>query len=109
MIRWLYTLTAAAALIGTGLVHGFWTNRWVEDTATVEAARRLRNVPMTFGEWEGATIEAEPGPGIAGSIQRGYTNKRLGVTVTIALVNGQPGPVATHTPEVCYGASGYTV
>jgi hypothetical protein len=24
-------------------------------------------------------------------------------------VNGRPGPVATHTPEVCYGASGYQV
>ena len=24
-------------------------------------------------------------------------------------MNGRPGPVATHTPEVCYGASGYLV
>ena len=27
----------------------------------------------------------------------------------IALVCGRPGPVATHTPEVCYGANGYLV
>ena len=109
MIRWIYAITAAIALIGTGLVHGFWTNRWVEDTATFEAGRRLQNLPMTIGEWEATTIECTPAPGIGGAVQRSYANKRLGVSVNIALVNGQPGPVATHTPEVCYGASGYSV
>ena len=109
MLRWIYAITTAVALVGSGIVHGFWTNRWVEDKATLVAAARFDNIPMTIGEWEATTIEATPGPGIAGSVQRSYVNKRLGVSVNIALVNGQPGPVATHTPEVCYGASGYTV
>ena len=109
MLRWLYASAAAAALLVTGLVHGFWTNRWVEDRAALTAAEHLKNVPMTIGEWQAETIEVTPAPGVAGAMQRAYTNKRLGVTVTIALVNGQPGPVATHTPEACYGASGYNV
>jgi hypothetical protein len=109
MLRWLYASAAAAALIGTGLVHGFWTNRWVEDRAALTAAERLQNVPMTVGDWHATAIEVTPAPGVAGAMQRAYTNKRLGVTVNVVLVNGQPGPVATHTPEVCYGAAGYSV
>lgn len=109
MLRWICSLTAAAALIGTGIVHGFWTNRWVEDTTAKEAGQRLAQVPMKIGEWEGTTIDVEPGPGIAGSIQRSYVNRRLGITVNVTLVTGQPGPVATHTPEVCFGASGFNV
>ena len=109
MLRWIYASAAAAALIATGLVHGFWTNRWVEDRVALTAAERLKNVPMTIGEWQAVTIDVAPGPGVAGAMQRAYTNKRLGVTVNIALVNGQPGPVATHTPEACYGAAGYDV
>jgi hypothetical protein len=46
---------------------------------------------------------------VAGNLLRRYVNKRLGVSVDLVLVNGKPGPVATHTPEVCYGASGFEV
>jgi hypothetical protein len=67
---------------------------------------------MQLGEWEGKEIELKPGqsgPGVTGCIQRTYTNRRLGVSIILALVNGRPGPVATHTPEVCYGAAGFLV
>jgi hypothetical protein len=46
---------------------------------------------------------------VAGCLQRSYFNAHRGVTVVVALVCGRPGPVATHTPEVCYGANGYLV
>jgi hypothetical protein len=46
---------------------------------------------------------------VVGNIQRSYLHRHRGVTVVLALVNGRPGPVATHTPEVCYAGSGYTV
>src|SRR5262249_22010284 len=49
------------------------------------------------------------GAGVAGCLQRRFVNRVTGQSVIIALVNGRPGPVATHTPEVCYGASGYVV
>ena len=61
MIRWLYTLTAAVALIGAGLVHGFWTNRWVEDRRRSRRPNRLPNLPMTIGDWQATTIEVKPG------------------------------------------------
>jgi hypothetical protein len=112
MMRWLLAIAASLVLVAAGIVHGYWTDRWVPNQATQDAAALLHNVPLYFGEWVGEEIDVKPGQagaGVAGCIQRRYTSKRLGATVVIALVNGRPGPVATHTPEVCYGASGYTV
>lgn len=112
MFRWISAVVAAAALIGTGIVHGYWSDRWSPDRQVADAADQLGSIPMQIGEWEGKDLEVKPGqagPGVTGCLQRSYFNRRLGVSVTIALVNGRPGPVAIHTPEVCYGASGYLV
>jgi hypothetical protein len=110
MKRWICVLAASGALILTGIVHGTWTERWASSADTETAKQRLANVPLRIGEWEGTDIEVgEPVPGVAGSMQRTYFNRRLGATVVIALVNGRPGPVSTHTPEACYGAAGYQV
>jgi hypothetical protein len=64
---------------------------------------------MTLGEWQGRAREFDAsglGP-IAGCLTRHYVNQRTGVGVTMSLVCGRPGPVAIHTPDVCYAASGY--
>jgi hypothetical protein len=112
MKQWIYAGTAAFFLVVAGIVHGFWTDRWINDFRLNTARDRLASIPMQIGEWEGKEIEVKPGqisPGVVGSVQRSYYNRRLGMTVVLALVNGRPGPVATHTPEACYGASGYRV
>jgi hypothetical protein len=111
MMNWIASSLAAIILIATSVVHGFWTDRWGNDVNLVKAAEQLQTLPMEIGEWKGETLESKsgPAPGVIGSIQRTYHNRRSGATVTIALVNGRPGPVATHTPEACYGASGYNV
>jgi hypothetical protein len=112
MVRWFSVSAAALALVAAGIVHGYWTDRWVASTDTSAAAALLDRIPLQVGEWDGEEIEVKPGqvgPGVTGCIQRRYKNARLGVTVVLALVNGRPGPVATHTPEACYGASGYLV
>jgi Protein of unknown function (DUF3485) len=109
---YLFAAAASLALLGTGWVHGYWTDRWVTSVETTTAAERLPCIPMNLGDWEGREIETKPnqiGPGVAGCVQRSYFNRHRGVTVVLALVCGRPGPVATHTPEVCYGASGYLV
>jgi hypothetical protein len=112
MTRWLFAGIAALVLVATGIVHGFWTDRWSTSVDLQDHALLLDKVPMTIEDWEGEEIEVKPGqagPGVTGCIQRRYVNRRLGSTVVLALVNGRPGPVGTHTPEVCYGASGYLV
>jgi len=112
MIRWIFAAAASVGLVGAGIVHGYWTDRWSASTEVNEAVERFSGIPVRFGDWEGKDIEVKPGQvgaGVAGCLQRRYVNRNTGQSVVIALVNGRPGPVATHTPEVCYGASGYVV
>jgi hypothetical protein len=112
MMRWFAALLASGALIACGIVHGFWTDRWVPPVATTEAAARLDTVPLELGEWDGQALEVktgEAGAGVAGCIKRRYVHRKTGTAVSLFLVCGRPGPVSIHTPEVCYGASGFLV
>jgi hypothetical protein len=112
MKRLIYAITASLAMLTAGVVHGFWTDRWLVDNRLTTAAEKLADIPMRIGEWEGKDVDVkdkQKAPGVAGSVQRSYFNRRLGATVILALVNGRPGPVSTHTPEACYGASGFRV
>src|SRR5947209_8322930 len=102
---YLFAAAASVALIAAGLVHGLWTDRWAQAVETKDAAERLPMLPLDLGDWKGADLEVksgQAGPGVAGCLQRRYFNAHRGVTVVVALVCGRPGPVATHTPEVCY-------
>jgi hypothetical protein len=109
MLRFLPPLLAAVLVIGTGIVHGFWSDRWAPAVEPQEAADRYAAIPMTVGEWEGKDFDkpAENVPGVVGSLQRRFTHRITGATVTVALVCGRPGPVSIHTPDSCYTASGY--
>jgi uncharacterized protein DUF3485 len=118
MKRLLPPLLASAALVAAGLVHGYWTDRWVPPADTAAAAARLAEIPRHLGkplgggtwEWEGEDIEVKPGTtpdGIAGNLQRRYKNTSTGAVVVVVLVCGRAGPVAIHPPESCYTASGF--
>jgi hypothetical protein len=100
-----------AAVIACGVVHGFWTDRWTASRETSDGAARLNELPLTLGDWEGQVIDAKPSPaaGPVSMIQRSYVHRGTGETVVIAVVCGRPGPVSIHTPDVCYGASGFNV
>jgi hypothetical protein len=109
MLRSLPPIFAAVLIVGTGIVHGFWSDRWAPAAEPREAAERFAALPMTVGEWDGKDPD-KPGesvPGVVGSFQRHYTHRITGTTVTVALVCGRPGPVSIHTPDSCYTASGY--
>lgn len=112
MMRWFAALVGSIALIICGIVHGFWTDRWAAPVEATAAAARLDTLPLELGEWRGEAIEVksgEAGAGVAGCIKRRYVHGPTGTTVSIVLVCGRPGPVAIHTPEVCYGANGFLV
>lgn len=111
-MRTLPALTACAAVILCGIVHGFWTDRWQEPVALGEAAGRLEQVPDEIGDWVAERIEVSAGDTdvVKGCIQRRYKKRGTnGPWVNIALVCGKPGPVSIHTPAVCYAASGFDV
>lgn len=112
MKRWIAALFGSFALVACGIVHGFWTDRWVPPMETVQAAERLQAIPLELGEWDGEALEVktgEAGAGVAGCIKRRYVNHKTGVVISLFLVCGRGGPVSIHTPEACYGASGFVV
>ena len=43
----------------------------------------------------------------AGYISRVYVNQLTGENVRVALLLGPPGPIAVHTPEICFSAQDY--
>jgi hypothetical protein len=113
MTRTLPPLVALVLVLLAGLLHGRWARRWEASPAVAEAAARLGRVPMTLGDWEARTVEVDDAQlaaaEIAGHLSRAYRNRRDGSVVTAFLVCGPPGPIAVHTPDVCYAGAGYEV
>jgi hypothetical protein len=110
MTRIISAVAASVLVIVCGVVHGFWTDRWRLPVETAAAAARMDALPMDIGDWRGAAIDVKnpQAGGVAGTLERRYSNKLTGDEVSIFLVCGRAGPVSIHTPEACYGASGFT-
>jgi hypothetical protein len=110
MKRYLPAALAILAIIATGVVHGFWTGRWSGER-DADIASRLEQVPQDLGDWRGRDLEADARlkEGMVGTLYRSYTNRATGKNVVVYLVCGRSGPVAVHTPDVCYAASGFEV
>jgi hypothetical protein len=111
MSRLLAPLIATTVILTSGLAQGVWTGRWSNSRELETCGARLERLPMLIGDWEGRattldkrTLEAAE---ISGYVMRSYRNRRDGRTVMVLLVCGRPGPIAVHTPEVCYAGSGY--
>jgi hypothetical protein len=104
--------TAVFLIVGAGLLDGTWANRWGPSPKLTALAARLDTVPMEIGGWKGtAGEELSPGEramaGAVACLHRRYTNATRGVTVSVLLLGGLPGKIATHTPDVCYRGAGY--
>jgi hypothetical protein len=111
MSRYLPAFVAIALVVLCGVVHGFWTDRWTVSRAPAEAAARLRQLPVTVGDWQAQElpIDSRSPEAISGEMCRRYVNRTNGNAVTVVLLCGLPGPVSIHTPDVCYKAGGFDV
>jgi hypothetical protein len=109
MLRMSSGLLAVGILLFSGLFHGHLTARWRGGTV-VDMNPVLAQVPAVAGDWEGSAIEEykEP-PGYYGALSRTYKSRRTGQVLRILLMCGPPGMVSIHTPDVCFGASGFEV
>src|SRR5260370_30488546 len=70
MIRIIAAAIASVTLVATGLLHGYWTDRWQTPPELAEAGARLAKIPTTLGDWELQETESKPGaphPTLAGS------------------------------------------
>ena len=57
MINMIRISAAVILIVGAGLVHGSWTNRWGPSPALAALAARFESVPMDIGDWKGTTFE----------------------------------------------------
>ena len=103
--------TGLAILVSSGIVHRSWTNNWSDAGELKAAADKLDGIAMSLGDWEGTPSvmdeRAQAQAGIKKYVQCAYKNRRTNRVITVLLVCGRPGPIAVHTPEICYAASGY--
>jgi hypothetical protein len=107
---WVVALGASGMLAAAGVVHGVWTDRWRAPADVQAAAAQLQRLPQDIGPWRGSDVpQGRPVPGVAGCLERRYERRPDGARVSVALVCGRPGPVSIHTPDACYGASGFQV
>jgi hypothetical protein len=104
-------LAAAAILIASGLVHGFWADRWTTSSLLQEAALRVERVPLDCGDWKAQPLDVDPAPFLQAGAQqfwtRSYASARKKTALLVILMCGRAGRMAVHTPEVCYRGAGY--
>jgi hypothetical protein len=74
-------------------------------------AQNLTGFPKKLGDWECVSEEAlkpevERTLRCYGYLNRVYWNSQTGTRVTLAILYGPRGPMAVHTPEICYSSRG---
>jgi len=111
MVRTLPLVIALLLVIGAGLLHGRWTHRWSRSRALEDAAKQLDQLPLTLGDWHGEDLklnreQLELGE-IVGHVSRRYEDPLHHEALTVLIVCGRPGPIAAHTPDVCYAGAGF--
>jgi Protein of unknown function (DUF3485) len=111
-MRCVYLVLAAVPLLVTAAIaDGIWTNRWGASRALEEATDRLAKLPLDVKGWHAQAKELDEGQikgaQLSGYINRTYVDERTGARVDVLLVCGRPGPIAVHTPDVCYQGAGY--
>lgn len=107
----------AVGLIGisavVGVVHGRLTNRWGPQPDMLDAARRLEAMPADIEGWKAVDHELDPRVAemlqCKGYVNRVYENVKTGQKVSVVVLLGPAGPIAVHTPEVCYSSQDYSI
>ncbi len=111
--RLLPAVAGLAIIVAAGAANGVLTSRWTKSRAIEDGAARLGRVPAVVGDWEGKDVpldrRAIEVAEIDGYLMRRYKDRRSGLSVDVLVVCGRPGPIAVHSPEVCYGGAGYDV
>ncbi|MGA2030683.1 MAG: exosortase-associated EpsI family protein [Thermoguttaceae bacterium] len=107
----------AALTLVSGMLQGRIRNRWGPSEAMRAAAQRLQDVPRRFGgpqndRWQLHSAETMSEDTLemlecTGYFVRKYANQRTGEVVSVFVILGPAGPIAVHTPEICYSSRNY--
>lgn len=109
-LRWVVgTVVSLALIVVGGLLQGSMSNRWGIPKKYTEIGATLRDIPMRFGSWVAneeqemeashvKTLECE------GYILRTYVHQSTGESINVVVLFGPKGPIAVHTPEICFSS-----
>jgi hypothetical protein len=108
-------LLLLAATLGAGSLHGRLTGRWgLNSNAALAAEQLLSGLPAEAGNWR-LRHESELDPEVVKILQcpahisRVYEHRQTRDVATVAVLLGPPGPIAVHTPEICYSSRDFQV
>lgn len=111
MYRTILILLATGIILGAGYYQGKLVNRWGESQEMTKAMDRIKQLPESIGDWSSQSLELNAKQlqiaEVSSYVSRMYTNKKNGERVSILLIGGRPGPIAVHSPDVCYQGAGY--
>jgi hypothetical protein len=99
----------------SGVVHGRLTNRWGAPPELKAAGKTLATPPRACGDWKllrteeigESTVNQLQCPGYLNAV---YERQKKGAprdVVRVAILVGPAGPIAVHTPEICYANVDY--
>jgi len=104
-------LVVIALLMSSAVVHGSIDGRWSAKKNLKAQGERLSTLPESAGDWK--LIDKPEMDESALQIlqchgwdQRKYRNETTGQIITVAVLFGPRGPIAVHTPEVCFDSIG---
>ena len=113
MSRLIAILIGLLLLVGGGMAHGLWTDRWHQSEQLSQAAKRFALLPPDLGPWKGEAVEQEPEAlamtGAVAHYSRDFLDPETGERVLVILLVGKPARMSVHRPEHCYTASGFTM
>jgi len=106
-----------ALTLAGGVLEGRIRNRWGPSETMRAAAKKLEDVPRHFGvpqndRWQLLSSDTMSDGTIemlecTGYIVRSYVNKTTGAEVSFFVIVGPAGPIAVHTPEICFSSQDY--
>jgi hypothetical protein len=111
MKRILPILACSIVMLGTGLLHGFITNRWGPSIGLQQAIDRLDRLPLVADDWDGTVLQRDVEPQTVRKsgafVLAHFVNRRTGDAVQVSLICGRPGTLSLHPPTICFPAHGY--
>ena len=98
-------MAGLAVVAAFGLAEAICSGRF-----NTNAPAQLDRLPLTLDDWQGQEIETPERTRRLSEadeiITRRYVHASTGQIVDVTLLVGRSGPLAVHTPEVCYGNVG---
>jgi hypothetical protein len=111
MARKLAIVVGVMVLVGSGVVHGLWTDRWNPSDEVERAGERLADLPADVGSWKGEPVKQDAEDlqqaGALAHYSRAFTDPETGEQVMVLLLAGRAARMVVHQPEHCYRSAGF--